>query len=47
MEKSTKQQIVSGLRIGGSLGAFLIGGMLMGNGAGAERSSAVRWAAMP
>ena len=34
MEKSTKQQIVSGLRIGGSLGAFLIGGMLMGNGLG-------------
>lgn len=34
MEKTTKRQIVSGLRIGGSLGAFLIGGMLMGNALG-------------
>ena len=34
MEKATKEQILSGLRIGGSLGAFLIGGMLMGDGLG-------------
>lgn len=34
MEKATKRQILSGLRIGGSLGAFLIGGMLMGDGLG-------------
>jgi len=40
MEKETKQQIVSGLRIGGSLGAFLIGGMLMGNGLGRILGSA-------
>jgi hypothetical protein len=32
METGTKQQIVNGLRIGGSLGAFLVGGMLMGSG---------------
>ena len=45
MEKTTKQQIVSGLRIGGSLGAFLIGGMLMGNGLGriAGAGSQVAW----
>lgn len=32
MKKATKQKIVSGLRIGGSLGAFLIAGMLIGVG---------------
>jgi len=31
-EKSTKEKALSGLRIGASLGAFLIGGMLMGDG---------------
>ncbi|MGA2630822.1 MAG: hypothetical protein ABSG54_11485 [Terriglobia bacterium] len=47
MEKTTKQQIVSGLRVGGCLGAFLIGGMLMGNGLGrivGEGSRQVVWA---
>ena len=34
VKNATKQQVVSGLRIGGSLGAFLVAGMLMGNGLG-------------
>ena len=47
MEKATKRQISSGLRIGGALGAFLIAGMLMGNGLsrvlGSEGSHPIAW----
>jgi len=32
MHKTAKEQIVSGLQLGGSLGLFLIAGMLMGDG---------------
>jgi hypothetical protein len=47
MEEATKRQISSGLRIGGALGAFLVAGMLMGNGLarilGSEGSHPIMW----
>lgn len=52
MEKITKYQILSGLRIGGSLGAFLIAGILMGRGmsrimdSGSLHQISVDWTAL-
>jgi hypothetical protein len=48
MDKAIKRQISSGLRIGASLGSFLIAGILMGNGLGRILGSAgshqIAWA---